>query len=113
MTDTLEWVELKGHITEDGKLEIELPQNFVSGDVDVWLKLKRAARNDEGDEEEADRPPFTDEEIRELLTFTPKSGKEIVESGLIGGWEHMGIEDSVEWVNQLRKKEEERRDNSW
>lgn len=23
-------------------------------------------------------------------------------AGLIGGWEHMGIEDSAEWVNEQR-----------
>ena len=46
-----------------------------------------------------------------MLTFTPKTGKEIVEQGLIGGWEHKGITDSVEWVEEQRRKIKER--NRW
>ena len=48
---------------------------------------------------------WTDEEIAELLTpKEPMTGKKMVEAGLIGGWEHMGIEDSAEWVNEQRAK---------
>lgn len=63
--------------------------------------------------ETADDEDFTDEEIKELLTFTPKSGKEVVDAGLTGGWEDMGITDSVAWVEEQRRKRQERRRNSY
>jgi len=52
---------------------------------------------------------FTEEEIREMLIPKPGlTGKEIVEkhlaSGVIGSWADMGIEDSVEWLEQQRAK---------
>ena len=56
-------------------------------------------------------PDFTEEEIKELLTFIPTSGAEIAAMGLIGGWEHKGITDSVEWVNEQRRQRRER--NKW
>lgn len=48
---------------------------------------------------------WTDEELAELLKpQKPLTGKEIVEQGYIGGWEDMGIEDSVEWLAQQKAK---------
>ena len=37
------------------------------------------------------------------------SGKEIIESGVVGAWEHKGIEDSQVWLDELRLREEEKR----
>jgi len=32
------------------------------------------------------------------------TGKEAYEKGYYGGWEYLGITDSVEWVNEQRRK---------
>lgn len=65
---------------------------------------------DSTDQEEG----FTEEEIKEMLKpKKPLTGKEMVERGFVGGWEDMGIEDSVEWVAQQRKKHDEERRKRW
>lgn len=50
---------------------------------------------------------WTEEELDELFKpRKPLTGKEIVEkhlaTGVIGSWADMGIEDSVEWLQQQR-----------
>jgi len=45
------------------------------------------------------------------MKIEPMTGKEIVEAGLLGGWEHLGIEDSVAWVEEQRRKH--RRQFNW
>ena len=95
-------IHLTGRVTEDVDLVFEAPKNLPPSEVQITIEVPRET-NPEQD--------FTDEEIKELLTFTPKSGKEIVEQGLIGGWEDMGITDSVAWVEEQRRKERER--NRW
>jgi cytochrome c2 len=48
---------------------------------------------------------WTDEELAEILTpKQPLTGQEMVEQGYIGGWEDLGIEDSVEWLEQQKAK---------
>lgn len=93
---------LKGHVTEDGELIFEPPKDLPAGEVEITIEVQREIPLEQD---------FTDEEIKELLTFIPKSGKEIVESGLAGGWEDKGISDPVAWVDELRRKERER--NRW
>ena len=95
-------IHLTGRVTEDGELVFEAPKNLPPGEVQITIEMSR---------EEKPEQDFTDEEIKELLTFTPKSGKEIVEQGLIGGGEDMGITDSVAWVEEQRRKRRER--NRW
>jgi hypothetical protein len=90
-------IHLKGQITKDGQLLIDIPNDLPPGDVDVTLEIPNL------DEQ------FTEEEIRELLTFTPTSGAEVVAAGLVGGWEDKGITDPVEWVEAQRRKQKERR----
>lgn len=53
-----------------------------------------------------DLTPPSEEEMRELLTFTSKTGAEIVAAGLLGGWEHKGIEDPVAFLEEIRRREE-------
>jgi hypothetical protein len=90
-------IHLKGQVTPDGQLKFEVPRNLPPGDVDITLEIPNL------DEQ------FTEDEIKELLTFTPTSGAEVVAAGLIGGWEHKGITDPVEWVEEQRRKQKERR----
>jgi metal-dependent hydrolase (beta-lactamase superfamily II) len=98
-------IQLTGHITEDGKLEVELPSGLPAGEVEVIVRVEKKAKAVNED----DDTPLTDEEIEELLIPKPVPAHLIVG----GGWEHMGIEDSVEWVNELRPKEVERRRALW
>jgi len=92
-------IHIKGRITADGLLQFEPPRNLPPGEVEITLQIP------EGNES------FTDEEIKDLLTFTPTSGADVVAAGLVGGWEHKGITDSVAFVEELRRKQREQR--SW
>ena len=97
-------IHLTGHVTEEGELVFEAPKNLPPGEVEITIKVPGESAPIEQD--------FTDEEIKEFLTFKPKTGKEIVEQGLVGGWEDMGITDSVAWVEEQRRKQWERRHGS-
>ena len=55
-------IHLKGQITPDGQLLLDVPENLPPGDINVTLEIPNT------DEQ------FTEEEIKELLTFTPTSG---------------------------------------
>lgn len=58
-----------------------------------------------GDDVTNDDLAWTAEELAELLKpKEPLTGKEMVEQGYIGGWEDMGIEDSVAWLAQQKAK---------
>jgi hypothetical protein len=52
---------------------------------------------------------WTQEELERAVRIEPMSGSEMVKAGLTGGWEHLGITDSVEWVEEQRRKRRERR----
>lgn len=95
-------IHLSGRITEAGQLEVTLPEGLPPGDVEITIQV--AAEDQQGDER-----PWTKEEIREMLTFTPKSGAEILASGVVGSWRDLGIEDSAAWVEDIRRKIQERR----
>lgn len=97
-------IHLTGHVTEDGELIFDPPKNLPPGKVEITIEVPRKPAPIDEDQS------FTDEEIRELLIFEPKSGKEVIEEGLTGGWEDMGITDPVAWVEEQRRKIEERRD---
>jgi hypothetical protein len=88
-------LQLLGEITSEGALRVELPSNLPPGNVRVTLEI-------------ADDEQFTDAELRELLEFNPRSGSEVIAAGLVGGWEHKGITDPVEWVENERRKRRER-----
>lgn len=89
---------LKGYITEDGKLEVELPEDHPVGEVNIII------------ESEKTETEWTDEEIAELMRHgEPQTGAEIAKSPEVGSWAHKGIEDSVEWINEQRRKRREKR----
>lgn len=95
-------IHLTGQVTEDGELVFETPKNLPPGEVQITIEVPKETSSPLEQD-------FTDEEIRELRAIKPKSGKEIVESGLTGGWEHKGITDSVAWVEEQRRKQKERK----
>ena len=96
-------IHLKGHVTDEGELIFDPPKDLPPGEVQITIEAKAEAPA----EVDADQD-FTDEEIKELLTFTPTSGREVIELGLTGAWADMGITDSEEWVQEQRRKRRER-----
>ena len=92
-------VSIKGYI-KGGKIEIDLPENVIDGEIEVTVPVAETA----GEEIPWEERPWTDEEIAEFFKFEGKPLGEIE----TGGWEDMDIEDSAEWVEELRRKEEER-----
>lgn len=99
-------IHLTGHVTDDGELIFDAPKDLPPGEVQITIEVPREAEAEASAEADQD---FTDDEIRELLTFTPLSGKEVIELGLTGGWADMGITDSEAWVQEQRRKRRERR----
>lgn len=100
---------LKGYITESGELKVDLPKDHPVGEVRVTIQAE-----DEFDAQEPipwDEQPWTEEELEEMLARHPRTLGEILKEGLVGGWEDRGITDSVEWVLEQRRKEQERRGN--
>jgi hypothetical protein len=83
-------IRLTGQVTADGQLHFEPPSNLPPGAVQITIEIPDLAE------------AFTEAEINDLLTFTPKSGAEIVAAGLAGGWEDLGITDPVAWVEDKR-----------
>jgi hypothetical protein len=101
-------IHLTGHVTDEGQLVFEAPKNLPPGEVQITIQIGEDQFTAKGPTTDDDQD-FTNEEIKEFLTFKPKTGKEIVEHGLVGGWEDMGITDSVAWVEEQRRKQRERR----
>jgi hypothetical protein len=103
-------IELKGHINQAGKLEVDLPLGLPEGDVKVIIEiLSGAAMNSEIPWEQR---PWTEQEIQEALTFHPaQSAAEIIAAldDTSGWWEQQGITDSAAWLEEVRQKEEAER----
>ncbi len=99
---TVNYITIKGFI-KDGELNIDLPENVMDGEIEVKLPVAEDAIAWE------DRP-WMEDELEELLRpEPPMTGAEIVAAGLTGGWEHLGIEDSVEWLNEQKRRRKEQR----
>lgn len=98
-------IHLTGRITETGELEIKLPEGLPAGEVQVTVELPAEVKPDELPWEER---PWTEEEIQEMMHFEPKTVAEIVQSGVLGAWADLGITDSETWVEEVRRKEQER-----
>lgn len=90
-------IHIRAYITEDGEIKAELPANHPIGAVNMIIETS---------DENVDAP-LTDEEMREYLTFRNKPLGEIE----IGGWENLGITNSLEFVEEIRHQEQERRGN--
>jgi hypothetical protein len=62
-------VELKGRITNKGKLEVELPQGLPAGEVTVRIEVH---------DEDREHQPWTEDEIRELIKPKRQTFRELV-----------------------------------
>ena len=97
----INYVTVKGYL-KDGKIEVDLPENALEGEVELRVAVDIQLENQP-------EPLWTDEELAKLIKPDPKPGAEIVALGHTGGWEHKGIEDSVEWVKEQRRQRREQR----
>ena len=52
---------------------------------------------------------WDEDELDELLTVEPMTGREIVAAGLTGGWRDLDIEDGAAWVEKRRQAQREQR----
>lgn len=89
-------IELAGRITQDGKLEVELPEGMSPGEVRVRI-------------ERAESEPLPDDDVDHLMLTEPITGAAIVAAGLTGGWSDQDIEDGQTWVDDQRRKRKDRR----
>lgn len=86
---------IKGRLTDDGRIEAELPDGWQAGEVLIEVPIEQEI--------------WTDEELDELMQSEPQSGAEIAAAAEIGVWADRGIEDSVAFVEEMRRKRRERR----
>lgn len=89
-------IHLNGRITESGELECDLPEGLPSGDARITIEI-------------GDESGWTPKDLDEALRTVPMTGRQLVESGLLGGWEGEGIEDSAAWVEEQRRRRREQR----
>lgn len=99
----METIRLKGYVSKDGELHVQLPSGIPEGQIDVVLEIDRL------EDESASEPAWTEAEIAEMIRPDPKTGAEIVALGHTGGWEHLGITDSLTWVEAQRRKRRAKR----
>jgi hypothetical protein len=90
-------ITLRGHITEDGKLEVDLPEDHPIGEVNITIEAEKIETE------------WTDKELAEMMLHEPQTGSEIAQNAAIGSWADQEIEDGVEWVNEQRRKHREKR----
>jgi hypothetical protein len=83
----INYVTIKGYV-RGGKLEVELPDNVTEGEAEIIVPI--ATEDDD----------LTPQELQEYLNFKGLPLGEIH----VGGWEEMEIEDSVEFIQSLRRK---------
>jgi len=89
-------IQVTGRITEEGQLKLKLPEGVPPGEARVTIEVWPSEA-------------WTQEELERAIKIEPMTGSEIVKAGLTGGWEDLGITDSVEWVNEQRRQSRERR----
>lgn len=77
---------LKGHITDQGELKLDLPAGLPAGEARITIEI-----------------PGLDPSLK----VVPMTGAEIVKAGLLGGWE--GIPEGTAWVEEQRTRRRERR----
>jgi hypothetical protein len=88
----METVIVRGILTEDGKIMLDLPENWRPGEIAVEISVGAV---------------WTEAELArlsELMKSDPKPASEIQ----TGGWEEMGIVDSVAFVEEMRRKRREK-----
>ncbi len=99
-----------GEVTEDGRLIIDaLPPDAPRGQVEIRISVKEDIKPASPDEE-----LLSDEELEELIRKYPNgmgmTAGEIARAPEIGAWAHRtDIGDSVDFVDEMRRRSRERR----
>ena len=71
--------------------------------ISVWVNNFGYAVIDADQSAVDDDVTWTEEELVELIKpKTPLTGKQIIEGGFIGGWEHKNIDDPVAFLEKQR-----------
>lgn len=100
----IQYLRVKGQV-KNGKLQsITLPQHIGDGEVEIVLTLTEKAPAASKDEWE--NQPWTEAELDEFLKPAPLTMRELLESGLIGGWKDRSISDGLEFIEQIKLDEE-------
>ena len=106
-------VIVDGKIDENGQLIVQLPPDAPQGDVEVTIKKRTIYLTPElTPEEEAALDAEFEALMRDPQTFTglelPMG--EIIKSPAIGIWkDREDTQDSVAWIEEMRRKRRERR----
>jgi hypothetical protein len=91
-------VRIKGILTAEGEIKVELPENWQPGEVELVIPTEETV--------------WTDEELKEMLNFKGLTLGEIP-ADLIGAGADWDISDSAEWVEEQRCKRMEERRKRW
>jgi hypothetical protein len=97
-------IQLTGHITENGELQVDLPEGLPPGNVQITIEMPNSV------ELPWETRAWTPEELAQLSTPDLKTGAEIV-SWLQeqNGWLDTDGMSGEQWVEAVRRKEQERR----
>lgn len=82
-------IRLNAVLKPNGQLDYELPAELPTEDFELVLDVKHAADGDEEDISPEDAFDFQGLSLGQIKT---------------GGWEHLGITDSVEWIEKQREQ---------
>ena len=102
-------IEFKRHVKKGGKVTLQLPPEFEDDEVRITVESVRRTEATPAEEIPWEDRPWTKEAIEALLRPNPSTLGEIAQSPEFGAWADLGIEDSQAWVDEVRRKEEERR----
>ncbi len=91
------FIQLDAEITEDGQLNVQLPDDLPPGKVKLAIEYQTNFQD------------WSGINIQEFLTAEPMSGAAIVAGGYSGGWEDLDITDSEKWVEEQRAIRREKR----
>ena len=94
-------ISLSGYVTQDGKLEVDLPADFPPGEVKVVIQ---------GAESTGPGSKFG-----ELLSGQSCTGAEVAARLRERNkwWDYDDLADSTAWVEAVRRREEDRRRVTW
>lgn len=97
-------IELNAVVDENGELRAQTPDGTLPGKRKILLLPPTSELIENAGNERL----WTEAEIRQMLVSHPKTGAEIAQSDAIGGWAHMGVTDSIAFIEERRRKRKAR-----
>ena len=88
-------LQVRGHITDEGQLVVDLPEGLPAGDVNVTLEIS-----------DIQEDSWTDAEIARWMESKPAtSGAEAAERlATLNTSEWMTIDDPIAWVEDVQRR---------